>query len=33
MAEDIYTTAGWESMYQNRYLHGGRSRGSGEEKF
>ena len=28
MAEDIYTTAGWESLYQNRYLHGGRSRGS-----
>ena len=28
MAEDIYTAAGWESMYQNRYLHGSRSRGS-----
>ena len=27
-AEDIYTAAGWESMYQNRYLHGSRSRGS-----
>ena len=22
MAEDIYTAAGWESMYQNGYLHG-----------
>ena len=21
-AEDICTAAGWESMYQNRYLHG-----------
>ena len=21
-AEDIYTAAGWESMYQNGYLHG-----------
>ena len=20
-AEDIYTAAGWESMYQNGYLH------------
>ena len=27
-AEDIYTTAGWEYMYQNRYLHGSRSRGA-----
>ena len=25
-AEDIYTTAGWDSMYQNCYLHGSRSR-------
>ena len=22
MAEDIYTAAGWVSMYQNGYLHG-----------
>ena len=22
MAEDIYTAVGWESMYQNGYLHG-----------
>ena len=27
-AEDIYTAAGWESIYQNRYIHGGRSGGS-----
>ena len=27
-AEDIYTAAGWNQMYQNRYLHGSRSRGS-----
>ena len=27
-AEDIYTAAGWESILQNRYLHGSRSRGS-----
>ena len=25
-AEDIYTAAGWESMYQNGYLHGSPSR-------
>ena len=25
-AEDIYTAAGWESIYQNGYLHGGPSR-------
>ena len=28
LAEDIYTAAGWESMYQNGYLHGSCSRGS-----
>ena len=26
MAEDIYTAAGWESMYQNGYLHGSPSK-------
>ena len=26
MAEDIYTAAGWESMYQNGYVHGSPSR-------
>ena len=26
MAEDIYTAAGWESTYQNGYLHGSPSR-------
>ena len=26
MAEDIYTAAGWVSMYQNGYLHGSPSR-------
>ena len=26
LAEDIYTAAGWESKYQNGYLHGSRSR-------
>ena len=25
-AEDIYTAAGWESMYQNGYVHGSPSR-------
>ena len=25
-AEDIYTAAGWESTYQNGYLHGSPSR-------
>ena len=25
-AEDIYTAAGWESIYQNGYLHGSPSR-------
>ena len=25
-AEDIYMTAGWESIYRNVYLHGSRSR-------
>ena len=25
-AEDIYTAAGWESLYQNGYLHGSPSR-------
>ena len=26
MAEDIYTAAGWEFIYQNGYLHDSRSR-------
>ena len=26
LAEDIYTTAGWESMYQNGYFHGSPSK-------
>ena len=30
MAEDIYTAAGWVSMYQNGYLHGSPSRFSAE---
>ena len=29
-AEDIYTAAGWESMYQNGYLHGSPSIFSGK---
>ena len=29
-AEDIYTAAGWMSMYQNGYLHGSPSRFSAE---
>ena len=29
-AEDIYTAAGWESMYQNGYVHGSPSRFSAE---
>ena len=30
MAEDIYTAAGWESMYQNGYLHGSPSKFSAQ---
>ena len=28
MAEDIYTAAGWESMYQNGFVHGSPSKSS-----